>query len=71
MNTTREIVPAQWSETDERFFRVVAEVFPVAFLWGASELLASYDPEPAQLATLTASAAAASTLGSETSTVRA
>ena len=53
MSTIRESVPAQWSETDERFFRVVAEVLPVAFLWGASELLASYDPElaPAALPT--------------------
>jgi hypothetical protein len=45
MNTTRETTPAVWSETDERFFRVVAEVFPTAFVWGAGELLASYDPD--------------------------
>jgi hypothetical protein len=47
MNAIRESVPALWSETDERFFRVVAEVFPTSFLWGAGTLLASYDAEHA------------------------
>jgi hypothetical protein len=51
MNTTRETVPAVWSEADERFFRVVAEVFPTDFVWGAGALLASYDLEIAPAAT--------------------
>ena len=47
MNTIRETVPAVWSEADERFFRIVAEVFPTEFAWGAGTLLASYDLETA------------------------
>jgi hypothetical protein len=35
-----------WSAADERFFRVVADVLPTAYVLGAGVLLASYDPEP-------------------------
>jgi hypothetical protein len=49
MNSTRESVPAVWTDTDERFFRVVSRLFPTGFLRGAGTLLASYDtPSPAR-----------------------
>ena len=46
MNATQMTNPAPWSETDEQFFRIVGELFPPAFLWGATTLLGSYDPDP-------------------------
>jgi hypothetical protein len=47
MNTSYESVPAIWTAFDEDYFRVAADVFAPDFLWGASALLASYDPESA------------------------
>jgi hypothetical protein len=38
-----ESVRVLWSATDEQFFHVTAEVFPPAFLKGATVLLASND----------------------------
>jgi hypothetical protein len=49
MNTTHKSGSAIWSETDELFFRVVARVFSCEFLWGATTLLASYDPKSEEL----------------------
>jgi hypothetical protein len=42
-----EGVPTGWSESDDLFFSVVAELLSTAFLWGAATLLASYDPDDA------------------------
>lgn len=43
-----EMVPVTWDAgRDEVFFRVVARLFPFAFLEGASSLLADNDAEPA------------------------
>jgi hypothetical protein len=44
--TARESVPTRWTAADEQFFRIVAEVLSADVLWGATTLLASYDPEP-------------------------
>jgi hypothetical protein len=46
---TRASAGAQtgWTESDERFFTLVAEVLSTDFLWGAATLLASYDPDDA------------------------
>jgi hypothetical protein len=38
-----EIVPTTWTASDEEFFRIVAHVFPPAFTFGASVLLAGND----------------------------
>ena len=46
MTNTYESVRVLWSATDEQFFRIAAELFPPAFLQGASVLLSSYDPAP-------------------------
>ncbi len=46
-NTTENTTPAGWSATDEHFFRIVSDVFPLDLVWGAGALLASYDPETA------------------------
>lgn len=60
MNTTSfESLTTGWSAADEAFFRIVAEVFPPAFLRGGSVLLASYDADPAGYAPGTTGAAAA------------
>jgi hypothetical protein len=45
LTTTSECVPTGWTESDDRFFTVVAEVLSTAFLWGAATLLGSYDPD--------------------------
>jgi hypothetical protein len=45
MTTNSEAVPTVWTASDEAFFRVVHQVFPLAFLAGAGVLLSSYDPE--------------------------
>jgi hypothetical protein len=53
-----ERIPETWNdERDSTFFRIVADLFPAAFVAGASALLSSYDdvsvppyvetPEPA------------------------
>ena len=42
-----ETTAASWSQADEQFFRIAAELFSPSFLAGAGLLLASYDPEPA------------------------
>ena len=34
-----------WCDTDESFFRIVAEALSPQFLFGAGALLASYDAE--------------------------
>ena len=41
-----ESVRVLWSATDEKFFRITAELFSPAYAMGAGVLLASYDPEP-------------------------
>ena len=41
-----ESVRVLWSDADEKFFRIAAELFSPAFTMGAGVLLASYDPEP-------------------------
>jgi len=48
MNPTNplESVRVIWSATDEKFFRITAELVTPAFAQGAGVLLASYDPEP-------------------------
>jgi hypothetical protein len=48
MNPTNplESVRVIWSASDEKFFRITAELFPPAYALGAGVLLASYDPEP-------------------------
>ena len=43
--TDREAVPISWTELDDVFFTLVAEVLSTHFLWGAATLLASYDPD--------------------------
>ena len=48
MTNRYESVRVVWSATDEQFFRISAELFPAEFLRGASALLGSYDPEPAE-----------------------
>ena len=48
MNATQTTIPAPWSATDERFFRIVTDLFPPVFHWGASTLLASYDADEPQ-----------------------
>ena len=48
MTNNLESVRVLWSATDEQFFRIAAELFPPKFLQGATALLASYDPEPAE-----------------------
>jgi hypothetical protein len=46
--THMETVPVTWDAgRDEVFFRIVARLFPCAFLEGASSLLATNDAEPA------------------------
>ena len=40
-----ESIRVPWSETDERFFRIVRDLFAPAYLSGASVLLAGYDDE--------------------------
>lgn len=47
MNTNPEAFPTTWTTSDENFFRIVHDVFPAAFLAGASVLLGSYDIETA------------------------
>jgi hypothetical protein len=44
--TAPESVPSRWTGADELFFGLVAEIFGTGFLWGATTLLGSYDPEP-------------------------
>jgi hypothetical protein len=44
--TVPESLPTRWSSADEQFFGIVAAVLATDVLWGASTLLASYDPEP-------------------------
>ena len=34
-----------WCDTDERFFRIVADALSPEYLFGAGALLASYDTE--------------------------
>jgi hypothetical protein len=41
----REAVPTSWTELDDVFFPLVAELLSTHFLWGAAALLASYDPD--------------------------
>jgi len=41
-----ETTAASWSQADEQFFRIAAELFSPSFLAGAGVLLASYDAEP-------------------------
>jgi hypothetical protein len=41
--TDGESVPTVWTELDELFFALVADVLSTGFLWGAATLLASYD----------------------------
>lgn len=43
--TDREAVPTSWTELDDVFFPLVADVLSTHFLWGAATLLASYDPD--------------------------
>jgi hypothetical protein len=43
MSNPYESVRVVWSSTDERFFRITAELFPTSYLQGATVLLASYD----------------------------
>lgn len=45
----RESVPTCWTERDELFFMLVADVLSTGFLRGAGALLASYDPDDAPL----------------------
>lgn len=45
MAHTLESVRVIWSATDEKFFRITAEIFPPALLAGATVLLASNDVE--------------------------
>jgi hypothetical protein len=40
-----ETIPAVWSPADDAFFRLVAQVLPSGFLFGAGVLLASHDAE--------------------------
>jgi hypothetical protein len=47
VTTDREAVPTRWTERDDVFFRLVADVLSTQFLWGAATLLASYDPDDA------------------------
>jgi hypothetical protein len=47
VTTDREAVPTRWTERDDVFFTLVAEVLSTRFLWGAATLLASYDPDDA------------------------
>jgi hypothetical protein len=47
MTTDSEAVPTSWTERDDVFFTLVAEVLSTQFLWGAATLLASYDPDDA------------------------
>jgi hypothetical protein len=47
VTTDREAVPTSWTELDDVFFTLVAEVLSTLFLWGAATLLASYDPDDA------------------------
>ncbi len=42
---TQPSVVATWSDVDERFFRIVQNVFDPEFLYGASVLIASNDDE--------------------------
>ena len=42
---TVEATTSAWCDTDERFFRIVAEQFSAQYLFGAGALLASYDAE--------------------------
>ncbi len=60
-HTELETIPATWSEErDGAFFALVHDLFPAAFVSGATALLMSYDDdgsEPAP-ATLTADAGA-------------
>lgn len=45
-STELETIPTAWSnENDGAYFRIVAHLFPAAFLAGATVLLASYDPD--------------------------
>lgn len=48
--TRLETLPTTWDlDREERFFRVVANLFPTGFTFGASVLLASYDDETPEL----------------------
>jgi hypothetical protein len=47
VTTVSEAVPTSWTELDDAFFTLVAEVLSTQFLWGAATLLASYDPDDA------------------------
>jgi hypothetical protein len=51
VTTHSEAVPTSWTELDDVFFTLVAEVLSTHFLWGAATLLASYDPDDAPEAT--------------------
>jgi hypothetical protein len=45
MSTIRiETVPQTWSDTDTAFFTMTARLFSAEFTYGASVLLASFDP---------------------------
>ena len=47
MNNT-ENIPQEWNdERDSQFFRITASLFPPAYCFGASVLLASYDLDDA------------------------
>jgi hypothetical protein len=47
MNST-ESIPQVWDdERDSQFFRITASLFTPTYCYGASVLLASYDPEDA------------------------
>jgi hypothetical protein len=43
MATSGEVGATTWSAGDEAFFRMVAWLFPPAFVLGAGVVLASYD----------------------------
>jgi hypothetical protein len=45
MSTALESIPTTWTTSDERFFHLVARLFPGELVAGASALLASYDTD--------------------------
>lgn len=61
MNST-ESIPQVWDdERDGQFFGITASLFTPAYCYGASVLLASYDPEDASTATAVTAAQAVTT----------
>lgn len=45
-SSAAQTLPTEWhADRDEPFFRLVADLFPTRFTFGASVLLASYDDE--------------------------